>query len=262
MSESKSITLVASTAAQKAFLQTVEASLKREGKEFINSTAHVAAQMLASISADFVTNFTMSCLKLLLSFEETANDISKNVPKLIQEPLSTGLEQLRVADSLQGTSKSELDHRATRYQQALSNLDRALSMAEFEERPFIQLMRGLAAARIPGAEHEACAHLADYRDHCLELAEKLDKKIGGLEEAAGKSSAKAEAISVSSGPGVGGGLVGMAVAEPRIRKASLEAKSREALQEADTIRSSSGELCMAAKSIDVLCRILLRGDGQ
>lgn len=260
MPESKSLSIVAAAAAQRAFLQTVEGSLKQQGKELIGLTASVAAQMLVSVSASFVTNFAMSCLKSLLSVEETVDAIAKGVSKLVQEPLSTGIEQLRVADSLQGASGVELSYRASRYEQALSSFDRALSMAEPEERPVVQLMRGLAAARIPGAAHEAKSHLGDYRDHCLELAGRLDAKTDELERAASENARKAETIAVVPGPGVGGGIVGMAVAEPRIRKATLELKSREALQEAEVVKSSSEDLRIAAKSIEILCEILSRID--
>ncbi len=263
MAVSRSLSALAAAATQKAFLQTTEDLLKRSGAELIAMSTSVAAEILTGASTSFAANFIMACLKSLLSAEESAHEIARSVSKLVEEPLNTGMEQLRVADSLEGASAAELRHKTLRYQQALSSLDRALSMADPDERPIVQLLRGLASARIPGAAREAIAHLREYLDYCTGVAERSDAAVLELEKSAIESAPEAEAIQADPISGLGaGGLVSMTVSERRIRKAALKSRARQAVQEAGLLRSSTQELWSTAKSIEILCEVLATSESR
>src|SRR5208283_1554602 len=153
---------ITASALRSSFLDFTEKMLSAGRDKLASSASSIIAASLLGFSGSFLYEFAMICIKSLLATEQTNELIKKQLSKLITEPLSTGLEQLSLAETLKPKSQAERDHQIFRYKQALENLDRALSLCQPEERPFIILLRALAAMRLPGGSPESRIHLEEF----------------------------------------------------------------------------------------------------
>jgi hypothetical protein len=110
----------------------------------------------------------------------------KVLQKLVAGPLNTGLLQLRTALSLEsnkaGETREQSHHKISRYRDALRSFDKALAVADENEKPTIHLYRAFVSTKIPGAENEARVHGLEFGAACKDLAQALIRKAS-IEEA-------------------------------------------------------------------------------
>lgn len=211
--------------------------------------------VVANASGAFVVEFASVLLNGLLQSSDSMRKIEKAVSKLAREPVRTALEQFRVASNLRPANPDAQAHREQRFRECLVTLDRALSVAEDSEVPMVHLLRGTCALQVRGGEEEGKEHLRLYVVACEAQAYELRNAARTYEEAALRGEVEANKIQVQMGQGVGGGLIGMAVAEPRIRKASLvhEASSQRRL--AEQLRQEADGLSAAADCAQAVIEI-------
>lgn len=75
----------------------------------------------------------------------------------------------------------------------------------------------------------------------------MTRKAEAHENTARSREAEAEKIRIPMGQGVGGGFIGMAVAEPRIRKASLLYEASSERSQAERLQTEADQLSTAAE---------------
>jgi len=190
----------------------VIALLEESGKEALNKAAREAfgktfASDITSILNDlpnttlsksigtFVSKFIQAFLQLFYDTENKPRQIEEMVSALIREPLTTSLEQLRVANKIVLFSEKSKQYKIERLRNALYSLDRARSLAsEGFEIALIDLLRGLCTFELPGATSETLIHFTAYqiwahkeveylisvRKEKQQKAERLDAKIKEL----------------------------------------------------------------------------------
>ena len=247
---------IASSLMGKAFLKTVEESLSIGKNKLISASSSAFLQILSRVSGNFIIELSIACLKSLLESKESLRLIEKDINKLVREPLKTGIEQLRVAEILKSGTEKQSQHRVLRYQQALINFDKALSLAEENEKPFINFLRGLVAIHLPGAEEESIMHLKEFQGACLKAAKDLKNRAAHEEVLALENEREAEAVEIPRGPGVGGGLIGMARAEPLFKKAQLLYDASKQRKRSEALKSVYDQMLITSSAIEILISLL------
>jgi len=119
--------------------------------------------------------------------EDDLAEIRRSLRLLIDAPLRTGLEQLRVAMAVVPRTPEEVQHQADRLREARASLDEASQNVPQEQRGVLDLYRGLASLIIPGGAQEARLHLEAFANACearatalLEAAAAHDRKAASL----------------------------------------------------------------------------------
>ena len=196
----------------------------------------------------------MIFLKTLISINDSNHRIEKSLSKLVREPFLTAIEQFKVSCGLEGKSKEEKAYREARFRNSLTSFDKALSLAEPNEKSFINLMRGFCALNLPGGVKEAEIHFRIFQDECEEYANELRDIAENLINEAEKCELKASKINVDELPkGLGGGtFFSMSVGEPKMRKASLLAEAKEKKEKADTLIKESNSLLTTANNLKAI----------
>ncbi len=196
-------------------------------------------------------SYAMAFLKALISINESNHRIEKSLSKLVREPFSTAVEQFKIGCKLEGASKEERLHRESRFRDSLTNFDKALSLGEPNEKAFINLMRGLCAANLPGGETEAKIHFEVFQKECEENALKLKREATSLINAARENELRASEINLDELPkGLGGGtFFCMSVGEPKMKKATLLVKAREDRKNAERLLKESNVLLIASENL-------------
>jgi hypothetical protein len=192
-----------------------------------------------------------ACIKGFVDQNGILYDIKQQLSKLIREPLQTAIEQLRIAEKLNPVTDDQKQHRVFRYQQALGNLDKALSLCEADEKPFVNFLRGLATLNIPGGYIEAKYHLREFHAACLKIADDYANKASLQEKFAIESEAVANQIKVPKGIGFGGGAaeVGRSEKAKQLHLLYTATKQRELAQ---TLRVDRNQLLSAAQAVETL----------
>jgi hypothetical protein len=234
--------------AKKAVTKSVKGALEKNTEAMASSTTITAIRIAATLSGNFVSEITLACLKAILAERDRLSEIERSVSKLVREPLKTGVERLRIADSLPAKTPNEVQHRLTRLRGALESFDRAVSVAESVDRPPIDFLRGLVAAQIPGAEDEAALHFTAFSDYCAKRAVAIRAKASALEVKASEAEEEANGIDARYSLGVGGGFAGMEKALPWIRKSGL-------IQEAKRFRAESIKLLSASDDLNDMAEV-------
>lgn len=223
----------AATATRRAFEEAASTWLESRGEKLEALLSSKLPTILASASGLFAVQFSLAVLRQLLHPEDTERKMRLQMARLIGAPAKTALEQFRIASGLRPINDDESAHRESRFRECLGNLDLALSVADSEDVPVINLLRGVCALHIRGGSGEARQHLIAYAADCRGQGD-ISRREAALHRArASEYKAEADRIRTDPGPGVGGGLVGMAVAEPRIRKAALLERSNSEVRLAE-----------------------------
>lgn len=102
-------------------------------------------------------------------------EIRRSLRLLIDAPLRTGLEQLRVAVASEASTAEETQHQADRLREARASLDAASQRVAPEQRALVDLYRGLASLGIPGGLREGKLHLGAFALACRSRASALLK---------------------------------------------------------------------------------------
>jgi hypothetical protein len=240
----------------KVFLKTVEETLSVKKTELLSKATSEIMQIFARASGNFIIEVSLAFLKIILESKDSMRVIEREVKKLVSEPLRTGIEQLKIAGVLNSKTKAQNQHKISRYRQALDNFDSALSLAEENEKPFINLLRGLVSVNIPGAEEEAVIHLRNFQVACQKIAEHVSSVASLEEKNALEEERDAEAIKVQISPGVGGGLIGMARAEPLIQKAHLLHEADKRRKKVESLKFTRDQILNSILAIEILISLV------
>ena len=254
------LTSVAASATRSAFEETAGVWLESRREQLQTVLRSRIPALVAEVTGAFAVEFASVLLRGLLDSENSTRRIEKGVSKLVREPIKTALEQFRTASGLRPSDADGHLHQAQRFRECLVSLDRALSVAEESDIPMIHLLRGTCALQVPGGTGEATEHLRRYVEAIDAQAEKLREKAAVHDATAEKSEAEAQEVPTplghsTFGHGVGGGFVGMAVSEPRIRKASLLYLAGRERRQAEQSRIEARELSTAAEYARALAEV-------
>lgn len=250
------LTHLISRATRSAFEEIATVWLKTANKEISSFLTPWLPNFLAIASGDFVVEFTAIFLKTFFNPGTQLHDIDAKLIKLINEPLKTAIEQFEIASQLCPKNEIDLQYREKRLRDCLGNLDRACSIAEQEEIPLINLLRGLCTIQVTGGQQEAIIHLEKFRSACADIIQSLGDKVAMHERDAEQNNVEAEKISVPSGLGAGGGLAGLDLAEIRMRKASLQYKARCATERAQKANEIINDVRLAGDYANALIHLI------
>ena len=222
--------------------------------ELKHSGASKVIQFIGNLSTGFLSKLALTCLRHILKIEDSGEKLAKDVSKLVSAPLGEGMEQLHIAASLEPPidkkeKPEEARHRQERYRDALRSLDQARQLASQEEIPPIDLLRGLACLRLPGAQAEARLHLDSYAEFCEQLSRVLLERADVLSSRLARDEKDLRNIPVYRGGLGGGGLVGMDIALSITKRAELVRRVESTKREISSAIAESQELLISSAVI-------------
>lgn len=199
-------------------------------------------------------NYGMLFLKALFSINESTYRIENSLSKLVREPFLTAIDQFNIGCKLEGNSKKEKEYREERFRNSLNNFDRALSLAQPNEKSFINLMRGFCALNLPGGSKEALIHFEVFQKECEKKASELKHLSDKMLEDAKEYELKANEVKVDDLPkGLGGGtFFSMSIGESKMEKATLLMTAREKKEKADNLLKESNEYLMVSSNLKAI----------
>lgn len=259
----KSLRRIAIWAARDALFAVAEKSTSITVGKITTLASTALAHSILRASSTFTLQFVLLIFKKLVHSEDTDLFIRTQLSKLVAEPFKTGVDQLKLADSIQPTNIAEQEHRIERYKNALVNLDRAFSVAKPEEQLFILLLRGVTALQIPGGQPEAKIHLAEFHKRCSIIATEIEKQAIEKENKSIEKHVEANQRKLTRENGSGGRLMfvgsgsflGMALGEDDIIRATIEYESVSLHSEAQKLQFQAEEIRDAAKAVEVLAEL-------
>jgi hypothetical protein len=181
-------------------------------------------------------------------------EIRRSLRLLLEAPLRTGLEQLRLAAVTVPNTPDQAQHQADRLREARASLDTASQQVSSEQRSVVDLYRGLASLGIPGGLGEGIVHLEAFMADCRSRAIALSQAAAAHDRRAVDLTRRAKEAGAKAGPWIWGagveGNVDQAYWALRMEEAEDELFASWELQQAS---QATNEL---AGQVDVILRAL------
>lgn len=160
------------------------ASFQDTWKVFIKDQIKVEEEEIKNIIGKFIgigietffPKLSTLIIGKLLTTESEIKKIDRQVSKLIREPIKTGLNQLKIANTLSITSNINYQYLKLRYLHALENFDKAYNLSSDEEKPYIDLLRGITTLKIEGGQNESVYHFKNFQKYYLEVEATCEKE--------------------------------------------------------------------------------------
>ncbi len=204
-----------------AFIKSAKQNLQIDEASILGNTSTLVGKII------FVgfNNFMPSVVGAVLESFTKNNDselkkISKQLSKLIREPILTGINQLKTSLKAQPTNESELAFQQQRLMIALQNFDKALQLCGEDEKIQIKFLQGVTLLKIKGGTKEAKSTLGEFIEMATSQKEQLESELLKLQNSATTKRIEAESI-VAKAPKAGGGLVGFSDSSGYFKKMEL-----------------------------------------
>ena len=251
------LTSTAATAARDAFLAVLESWARTSETNLLSGMTSGFAQIPGRLGGAFALEFALVCLTSLLKNQESLRNISVNLSKLVREPLLTGISLIELSEHLKENTGDARRHRESRLRSALESLHKAAAICEPEERPFVDLLRGLCAVQLSGGAEEAALHLTSFARACRAAANRAESEGQRLNQLAAKSETAAAEITLTNTPGLRGGLlIEMAIDESRVQRAHFLTDARRRRFDAAQQCRLQDQMLDAAQRIEQLVQSL------